>query len=31
MNGGGANGCMAENGFVMSGEKVEEYGENVQG
>lgn len=25
------NGCIAENGSVMSGEKVEEYGENVQG
>lgn len=25
------DGCIAGNGFVMSGEKVEEYGENVQG
>lgn len=25
------NGCRAENGSVMSGEKVEEFGGNVQG
>lgn len=26
----GGNGCIAENGSVMSSEKVEEYGENEQ-
>lgn len=25
------NGSIAENGSVMSGEKVEEYGENAEG